>query len=441
MTVIKVDAAQMRAAAKGLAGNANAASDSYSKVSAAMGSIGGMAGSDPAAQDWGHGFDSALARALQAHYSSVGAVANCAELTDATAVNHLNADGQSVVGPKPTPEALGISKTNLVPMCIAPPPSSAGGDDASKPWWWAKIQHLVGDIWPNGHQDRLHSAAASLRTAATELRSVASQMQGNVAVIENQISPEIDSATVTLIKLQTGLNSVAGTYDQLAQNCDDHAHHIDDAHSQMEEAAAELIGLALLDVLTDGALSAAVARVAARVMEIYEDFRGLLQTARLAIKGTEEAAEATEGVMGGVEQAVSKVESFSEADSAAMNPAKDLTKPTGDPATAHLPPLRQHYIQDVQQKVGSLVQELRQAGASDEQIARAANAERRAIGQEYKDATPEPMKSQIYGRNEEKYGDPLGPTYDYLKAQGKTDQQIIDASQRTGGGDLGLGQK
>ncbi len=113
----------------------------------------------------------------------------------------------------------------------------------------------------------------------------------------------------------------------------------------------------------------------------------------------------------------------------------------GDPATAHLPPLRQHYIQDVQQKVGSLVQELRQAGASDEQIARAANAERRAIGQEYKDATPEPMKSQIYGRNEEKYGDPLGPTYDYLKAQGKTDQQIIDASQRTGGGDLGLGQK
>ena len=80
-------------------------------------------------------------------------------------------------------------------------------------------------------------------------------MQGNVAVIENQISPEIDSATVTLIKLQTGLNSVAGTYDQLAQNCDDHAHHIDDAHSQMEEAAAELIGLALLDVLTDGALA------------------------------------------------------------------------------------------------------------------------------------------------------------------------------------------
>ncbi len=241
LTRIDVDAGQLRDAARGLAANANSVSASYTKVSAAMQSIGGMAGSDPAAQEWGAGFDEFLAQVLDAHYSAVGALANCAELTDATAVNHLNADGQSVVGPKPPPEALGISKENLAVVCHAAPPPSAGGAGESRPWWWAKIEHLVGNIWPNGHQDRLHSAAAALRT---------------------------------------------------------------------------------------------------------------------------------------------------------------------------------------------------------EQIARALQAERRSIGQEYKDLTPEPMKSEIYGRNQEKYGDPLGPTYDYLKNEkGLTDQQIIEGAKRTGGGDLGLGKK
>jgi hypothetical protein len=37
-------------------------SAAYSKVSAAMQSISGMAGSDPAAQEWGAGFDEFLAQ-------------------------------------------------------------------------------------------------------------------------------------------------------------------------------------------------------------------------------------------------------------------------------------------------------------------------------------------------------------------------------------------
>ena len=443
-TRIDVDAGQMREAAKGFAANTNTVSAAYTKVSTAMQSISGMAGSDPAAQEWGEGFDEFLSQVLDGHYSAVGALANCAELTDATAVNHLNADGQSVVGAKPPPEALGISKDNLADVCRTPPPPSAGAAGEGKPWWWAKIEHLVGNIWPNGHQDRLHSAATALRAAASELRTAADQMQPHIASVEQQISPEIDSATVTLIKMQTGLRSIAASYDQLAQRSDDQAAHIDTAHSEMEAAAAELVAMLVLDILTDGLLSEMVAVVAARVLAIYERFRTLLRAAKVAMKGTKEGAGATKRALDSIKELLAKVKSFKQADNERLPPPRDrdLTKPTGDPATAHLPPLRQHYIKDVEDNLGSLERELRSQGASDEQIARALQAERRSIGQEYKDLTPEPMKSDIYGRNQERYGDPLGPTYDYLKnVKGLTDQQIIEGAKRTGGGDLGLGKK
>lgn len=120
---------------------------------------------------------------------------------------------------------------------------------------------------------------------------------------------------------------------------------------------------------------------------------------------------------------------------------KNLDEPTGDPDTAHLPPLRQHYIQDVKTRLPALEKELREAGASEEQLAREMHALRRQIGQEYKDLTPEPWKTQIYSRNMEKYGDPLGPSYQLLKDQGKTSAQIIEAAKRTGGGDMGWAKR
>ncbi|GAB3505077.1 hypothetical protein GCM10027521_60590 [Amycolatopsis cihanbeyliensis] len=59
----------------------------------------------------------------------------------------------------------------------------------------------------------------------------------------------------------------------------------------------------------------------------------------------------------------------------------------------------------------------------------------------YKDLTPEPLRSQIYTRNLEKYGDELGPTVEYLRSRGKSWDEIIASASRTGGGDLGLGKK
>ncbi|MGA7133398.1 MAG: hypothetical protein WBZ15_13840 [Mycobacterium sp.] len=117
----------------------------------------------------------------------------------------------------------------------------------------------------------------------------------------------------------------------------------------------------------------------------------------------------------------------------------NLDEPTGEPDTAHLPPLRQHYIREVRTRLPALEEMLRAQGASDERIAREMHAFRRALGEEYKKVTPEAELHKIFGRNIEMYGDPLGPSFQWLRDQGKTYAQIIEGAKRPGGADLGLG--
>ncbi|BBX46279.1 hypothetical protein GCM10009641_48650 [Mycobacterium cookii] len=121
--------------------------------------------------------------------------------------------------------------------------------------------------------------------------------------------------------------------------------------------------------------------------------------------------------------------------------ARNFDEPTGEPDTAHLPPLRQHYIKDVRTLLPALEERLRAEGASEEQIAREMNALRRRLGEEYKERTPKELRHIIFARNIEKYGDPLGPSFQQLRDQGKTYAQIIEGAKRPGGDDLGLGTK
>ena len=328
---IDVDYGQMHSAAGGLAGDTNAVSAGYDALHAAMAGIGGMAGSDPAAREWGGQFDSGLAGALGAHHDVIAALASCAELTEATATNHANANGQSVLGPKPPPEQLCISKTNLTPTSQPAPPKSAGSGGEGEPGWWRWIKDRVGDLWPNGHQDRLHSAADALRKAAGALGDTAGTMQPRIDTVKAQTSPEIGPAASTLTTVQGGLRNIAGVYQQLAQGCDDLAHHIDQAHSEMEDAAVQLIGLTALSLIPG--LEELLAGVAARIIAIYERFRILVAASRVAIVGAEDAALVEAQAMKPIAEAVAKERSFASADrslvqanQAAGNAARDSVK-------------------------------------------------------------------------------------------------------------------
>jgi hypothetical protein len=99
--------------------------------------------------------------------------------------------------------------------------------------------------------------------------------------------------------------------------------------------------------------------------------------------------------------------------------------------------LRGAYVSEVQ-RLKTLVPDLKRVDLSTEQIARVLHGARRSLGEQYKNMTPGPMLEKIYQRNIDKYGDKLGPSVDFLRAQGKSWEQIIESATRTGGKDLGL---
>jgi hypothetical protein len=97
--------------------------------------------------------------------------------------------------------------------------------------------------------------------------------------------------------------------------------------------------------------------------------------------------------------------------------------------------LRQAYEAEVV-NLGSLEAELREAGEDVETVARAMSSARRAIGEFYKNHTPDYLLKTMLRRNIEDYQDELGPTYEWLKTRGYTDEEIIKSAQRPGGDDI-----
>ncbi len=107
--------------------------------------------------------------------------------------------------------------------------------------------------------------------------------------------------------------------------------------------------------------------------------------------------------------------------------AASLAETVGTSFKAH--PLRRAYEDEVR-KLEKTAQELAARGRSSEAIARELHEARRQLGVRYKDATPEPLREYIYQLNMKRYGDPLGPSYDDLRALGKTDEEIVAGATR-----------
>jgi len=123
--------------------------------------------------------------------------------------------------------------------------------------------------------------------------------------------------------------------------------------------------------------------------------------------------------------------------SATAVPSFVLAEADAGTATPNVPVLRQQYVDEVN-ALGVKAATMRQAGTAPEEIARTLHADRRALGVKYKALTPPGKLAEIYERNIKKYGDKLGPTVDWLRKQGKSWEEIIESSSRTGGRDLGL---
>ncbi len=115
----------------------------------------------------------------------------------------------------------------------------------------------------------------------------------------------------------------------------------------------------------------------------------------------------------------------------------EQTGEAGPKAAGAKPPLRQAYETEVKALKDEADAD-RAAGQDSETIARKLHAERNALKAKYRELSP-PDHVKVYEqRNINKYGNPLGPTIEQLRAQGKTWEQIIESATRPGGEDLGF---
>jgi len=93
--------------------------------------------------------------------------------------------------------------------------------------------------------------------------------------------------------------------------------------------------------------------------------------------------------------------------------------------------LRSDYERKVQ-TLAEMAMDMRRRGLEAEAIARAVHAERLAIAKAFKDITPEPLRTRIQARTIAQYGNPVGPSIDFLRAAGKSWDDIIDSASRPG---------
>jgi len=90
--------------------------------------------------------------------------------------------------------------------------------------------------------------------------------------------------------------------------------------------------------------------------------------------------------------------------------------------------LRLEYEEKVR-NLKELEKELRKQGLSEKEIAYTLHNKRRELGKIFKEAAPPLLQEYIYVATANKYGDPLGPTFEQL-AERKTYAEIIESSSR-----------
>ena len=121
----------------------------------------------------------------------------------------------------------------------------------------------------------------------------------------------------------------------------------------------------------------------------------------------------------------------------AVGEAVGIIRGTVGNAAKSLPALRTQYEAEVRllEDVGL---NARAAGQTTEATASMLNAERNALKLKYRQFSPADQVKVFEQRNIEKYGNPVGPTVEQLRAQGRTWEDIIESAARPGGKDLGF---
>ncbi len=244
----------------------------------------GMAGTDNGAHAWATQYDKLTSSLMDASASVVNGAGKCSDLLSATAVNHHNADSQSAVTPAApwrAPPESSVFPTPAVP--------SAEGGYGDVPGWWHTISAYVeGELWPNGHQDKLRATHDAWQKAGRELRSAAQLVNGGtssmgaIASLMDQQSPEFPALLRNCTTERDQINSVADGFDSAAQACSDYAQTIDDAHSKILHEMLVLGGTIVVTEIVAAVLIPFTAGASEAVSKVVDVARLTATGARIA---------------------------------------------------------------------------------------------------------------------------------------------------------------
>jgi hypothetical protein len=244
-----------------------------------------MAGSDSTGQQWAHSYDEAARGAAAGTEDVINGCYKLAALLEANGFNHGYANAASTPGAVlPAPDTYGYEGSSI----SLPGPVSAHGGSGSGPLGWGLIaSHLGGYLWPNGHQDKLHAAAAGWAQAARMVTEITYQVGPAVTLVASQVSPEIDDAVTVCTAMSHHLGDLSAAYNDLSTACTDYARHLDHAHKQIIdelisllewtaaiEAAGAVTGLFTFgagEVAAQAAEGSRLAVTAARIVTFLED--------------------------------------------------------------------------------------------------------------------------------------------------------------------------
>jgi RHS repeat-associated protein len=91
--------------------------------------------------------------------------------------------------------------------------------------------------------------------------------------------------------------------------------------------------------------------------------------------------------------------------------------------------IRVQYMNRVS-KLRNIASQMRKNGKSAEEIAKVLNRKRRALGRLFKNVTDAKTRQAAYSRNMRKYNDKWGPTWQYLRRQNKSWEEIAESAAK-----------
>ncbi|WP_333766608.1 hypothetical protein [Streptomyces sp. IBSBF 2435] len=201
----------------------------------------GMAGDDTYGKQFAKGYDPAAKALFGTLSAAVRAVGQCANGLVQTANNYLKADHHSNPrAGKGAPQLFGWP--DVVDDITYPDPPTAIGGGSNH---WPPPLHKY---WVNGHQDKLRNAATAFRTAATDINNLGASLHLQVQAITDVNT----SGAVTAMAAFWGriwqdgdpggsapLSTAYLACTKLASVCEQFAHAIDEAHSELEHKMSE----------------------------------------------------------------------------------------------------------------------------------------------------------------------------------------------------------